>query len=148
MLGRPISRPLVSYMRARFFLTCALLCPEKPKSPRPPATESPSEVTGAWEDKKPIPESNLAIIIFIEMCRMDPCSEWGDAAIARGIPQQVAQAQFQSIAAAYEHLQNPLAGRSKQFDQRFHEEIRRRAAYRGFNVREMEATHHYTFSNN
>ncbi|PVF93938.1 hypothetical protein CPB86DRAFT_689547, partial [Serendipita vermifera] len=28
-----------------------------------------------------------------------------DAAIARGIPQQVAQAQFQSIAAAYEHLQ-------------------------------------------
>lgn len=61
-----------------------------------------------------------------------------DAACARGIPAQVAEVRFQSIVAAYERLQHP--GRTFiSRDQIYHDEIqRRRRAYAGMGVRDME----------
>jgi DnaJ-class molecular chaperone len=65
-----------------------------------------------------------------------------DSALARGVPEKVAQGRFQLLTSAYERLQNPLSHGSstqRQQDKDFYDEImRRRSMYRGMGVRDME----------
>lgn len=70
-----------------------------------------------------------------------------DSALARGVPEKIAQGRFQLLSSAYERLQNPLlygsglrrgSSAQRQQDKEYYDEIMRRSVYRGMGVRDME----------